>query len=74
MGKDFTDFILDYFKRFEGNDLHIRFALKYATGQYYKQYGKKPLIIPKTVDELCKEGKLTKVRPGFYKYDPDKNK
>ena len=72
--KELEDFIMDYFKRWKRQDIYILHALRWATDQYCKCYRIKPFIISKSVEDLCKEGKLTKVREGVYRYDPEKNK
>ena len=74
ISRQFSDFVMDYFKRFPGRDLFITLVLKEATKAYMKVYKSKPYEPLKAIDDLCKEGKLIEVQKGLYRYERRKRR
>jgi len=74
MRKTITGLIMDYFRRYDCQDLYIGPVLDRATKEYFKIYHSKPYDSLKAVNALVEQGKLTMIKEGVYRYDPAVNK
>ncbi|OQA91303.1 MAG: hypothetical protein BWY26_01055 [Elusimicrobia bacterium ADurb.Bin231] len=73
MRKTVAGLIMDYFRKFDKSEHCISTVLDKVSKQHVKMYGKKPYDMIKVFATLVEEGKLTMVRDGVYRYDPEIN-
>jgi len=64
---------MDYFRRYDRQDLYIGPILDRVTKQYFAIYHRKPYDSLKALTALVEEGHLTMVSEGIYRYDPAVN-
>ncbi|OQA91304.1 MAG: hypothetical protein BWY26_01056 [Elusimicrobia bacterium ADurb.Bin231] len=69
MRRTSSSLILDYFKKFEGEEHYVGTVLDQVSKQYAKLYGRKPYDLIHAIMKLVQEGKITMVRDGVYMYN-----
>lgn len=65
------DFIMEFFRDRPNQVFHTTTVNDWVTAQYYEVHGKSPIGVSTDVNQFYHEGRLLRVGPGVYKYDPD---
>ena len=74
MTKTIEKLVLEFFMNHPGAEFGPSHAVDWVTPRYEEEHGETPRDIPRAVRRLAQIGRLTKVRYGIYKYDPNSDR
>jgi len=66
-----SELVMEYFKKHPKKDLPHGPVVDWVTKQWLKNHKEPPRDPWRAIRKLHQEGKLIKIKKGFYRYDPD---
>ena len=64
--------VMEFFENHPNQEIPHALVLAWVDPRYEEAHGRRPLDTRRRIRDLCKENKLTKIRDGVYKYDPNR--
>lgn len=63
---------MEFFENHPNQEIPHALVLAWVDPKYEEAHGRRPLDTRRRIRDLAKENKLTKIRDGVYKYDPNR--